>query len=104
MTDSTSDLTAMADTTTSPPAQPKAAADGWLSRTLARLPAWSGALAALVVLCLITAIMEPAFLKPVNLLNILNQNSAVGIVAVGMTLVIILGGIDLSVGSLLALA
>lgn len=45
---------------------------------------------------------DPGFLKPENLLNILRQCSFVGIVAVGMTFVIVLGGIDLSVGSLLA--
>ena len=43
------------------------------------------------------------FLKPQNLLNVLNQQSYVGVVAVGMTFVIVSGGIDLSVGSLLAL-
>lgn len=44
------------------------------------------------------------FLRPENLLNILRQASPVGIVAVGMTLVIVSGAIDLSVGSLVALA
>ncbi|MEE2971948.1 MAG: ABC transporter permease [Planctomycetota bacterium] len=44
------------------------------------------------------------FLKPENLRNLLNQNAAVGIVAVGMTLVIIAGGIDLSVGAVMAFA
>jgi len=43
------------------------------------------------------------FLKPENLRNILRQNATVGIVALGMTLVIIAGGIDLSVGSMVAL-
>jgi ribose transport system permease protein len=68
------------------------------------VPGWIGALVALVALFCYSAINEPAFVKPVNLINILNQNSTVGIVAVGMTLVIILGGIDLSVGALIALA
>jgi ribose transport system permease protein len=63
-----------------------------------------GALIALLVLMSMTGIFEPAFLKPTNLTNILNQQAVVGVIAVGMTLVIILGGIDLSVGSLLALA
>ena len=44
------------------------------------------------------------FLKPENLRNLLNQNAAVGVVAVGMTLVIIAGGIDLSVGAVMAFA
>lgn len=46
----------------------------------------------------------PDFLKADNLLNIANQISVIAILAVGMTLVILTGGIDLSVGSLLALA
>lgn len=44
------------------------------------------------------------FLKPGNLLNIANQIAVIAIMAIGMTLVILTGGIDLSVGSLLALA
>lgn len=46
----------------------------------------------------------PNFLKADNLLNIANQIAVIAIVAIGMTLVIITGGIDLSVGSLLALS
>jgi ribose transport system permease protein len=46
----------------------------------------------------------PNFLKPDNLLNIANQIAVIAIVAIGMTLVIITAGIDLSVGSLLALS
>jgi len=46
----------------------------------------------------------PNFLKSENLLNIANQITVIAIVAVGMTMVIITGGIDLSVGSLLALS
>ncbi|MGH7178858.1 MAG: ABC transporter permease, partial [Tepidisphaeraceae bacterium] len=44
------------------------------------------------------------FLKPENLLNILRQWSFIGIIAIGMTFVIISGGIDLSVGAMVALA
>lgn len=46
----------------------------------------------------------PSFLKPDNLLNIANQIAVIAIVAIGMTMVIITGGIDLSVGSLIALS
>lgn len=46
----------------------------------------------------------PTFLSAGNLLNIAHQISILGILAIGMTLVIIAGGIDLSVGSLMALA
>ena len=48
--------------------------------------------------------MGSAFLSKENLVAILNQNAPVAIMAIGMTLVIITAGIDLSVGSLLALA
>ncbi len=46
----------------------------------------------------------PNFLKAENLLNIANQIAVIAIIAIGMTMVIITGGIDLSVGSLLALS
>ncbi len=46
----------------------------------------------------------PVFWQSRNLFNVLRQISEIGILAVGMTLVIITGGIDLSVGSLLALS
>jgi len=46
----------------------------------------------------------PDFLKRENLLNIANQIAVIAIVAIGMTMVIITGGIDLSVGSLIALS
>jgi ribose transport system permease protein len=46
----------------------------------------------------------PNFLKADNLLNIANQIVVIAVVAIGMTMVIITGGIDLSVGSLIALS
>lgn len=46
----------------------------------------------------------PAFLSAGNLINIANQIAVIAIVAIGMTLVIVGGGIDLSVGSLIALS
>lgn len=64
-----------------------------------------GVLVAFAVLFIVNAVWQPdVFLKAENLRNLLNQNAAVGMVAVGMTLVIIGGGIDLSVGSLMAVA
>jgi len=63
-----------------------------------------GVLIALVLLFAFSAIKQPGvFLAPENLRNLINQNVAIGIIAIGMTLVIILGGIDLSVGSMMAL-
>ena len=50
------------------------------------------------------AILAPRFLLPFNLFNVMRQVSIYGIVAVGMTFVILARGIDLSVGSLIALA
>ena len=47
---------------------------------------------------------SPTFLKSDNLLNIANQIAVIAIIAIGMTMVIITGGIDLSVGSIIALA
>ena len=48
------------------------------------------------------SITQPVFLTAANLINILNQTAIFGIMAVGLTFVIISGGIDLSVGSVLA--
>ena len=50
------------------------------------------------------SIASPVFFSPRNLLNILRQTSVNGIIAVGMTFVIIAGGIDLSVGAIAALS
>ncbi len=75
-----------------------------IAQRLKGAPAWAWALAALGVMVVVTALRDPAFLRPVNIVNILNNCAASGIVATGMTLVILLGGIDLAVGALLALA
>jgi ribose transport system permease protein len=60
--------------------------------------------AALVVVSVVLSIMSPVFLTANNLTNIVTQSAVVGIAAVGATFVIVTGGIDLSVGSTLALA
>ncbi|MEJ5230167.1 MAG: ABC transporter permease [Pseudothermotoga sp.] len=57
----------------------------------------------LIGLMIFSGILSPAFLKPRNILNIFWQTSYVGIIAIGITFVMIAGGIDLSVGSMLAL-
>src|SRR3954447_2811709 len=56
----------------------------------------------LVILMAIFAIAEPRFLSSVNLFNVMRQVSIVGLLAIGMTFVILTAGIDLSIGSLLA--
>lgn len=58
----------------------------------------------LLLLIAVFALLEPNFLSPFNLLNTLRQVSFTGLIAIGMTFVILTAGIDLSVGSLLALA
>ncbi len=64
----------------------------------------SGALVMLVVVCVLGAMRYYEFATPENLLNVLRQNSMLALVALGMTFVILTGGIDLSVGALLAVA
>jgi ribose/xylose/arabinose/galactoside ABC-type transport system permease subunit len=67
-----------------------------------------GALAALILVCIFASVRygtfldNGSFLTAQNLLNVVAQNSMVGLIALGMTFVILTGGIDLSVGSLLA--
>jgi ribose transport system permease protein len=62
-----------------------------------------GVLVAFALLVVINIATRSDFLAPENIRNLLSQNAFVGIVAIGMTFVIIAGGIDLSVGSLIAL-
>jgi ribose transport system permease protein len=69
-----------------------------------RYLAENGALAGLLVLALVIAIMQPAFLNTQNLLNVGVQAAVIAIMAFGMTFVVVAGGIDLSVGSIAALA
>lgn len=61
-----------------------------------------GIIIALILLMTIFGIIEPLFLTPANLLDIVDQTVINGLLAVGITLVIISGGIDLSVGSTMA--
>ncbi|WP_290778981.1 ribose ABC transporter permease [Exiguobacterium sp. UBA5002] len=63
-----------------------------------------GPLAGLFAIVLVVSIMEPDFLTLNNLFNILRQVSINALIAFGMTFVILTGGIDLSVGSILALS
>lgn len=56
----------------------------------------------LLALCIVITIMTPRFLTVNNLRNVLTQVSVNAVIAAGMTFVILTGGIDLSVGSILA--
>ncbi|WP_421856851.1 ABC transporter permease [Oricola sp.] len=64
----------------------------------------TGPLIGLLLLCAFLAIATDSFLSVRNFLNILDQITVLGIMAVGMTFVILIAGIDLSVGSVLALS
>ena len=63
-----------------------------------------GPFIALVIVSVGLAVLSPDFLTMGNLLNVMRQVSINALIAFGMTLVILLGGIDLSVGSILALS
>ncbi|PTQ52790.1 MAG: Ribose ABC transport system, permease protein RbsC [Hydrogenibacillus schlegelii] len=64
----------------------------------------SGPLLGLIVLSVALALTTPHFLTVNNILNVLRQVSINALIALGMTFVILTGGIDLSVGSMLALS
>src|SRR5215212_5222671 len=73
-------------------------------RARARLLGGLAPLIFLIVLMTVFAALEPRFLDPTNLFNVMRQISITGLIALGMTFVILTAGIDLSVGSMLALA
>ena len=58
----------------------------------------------LLVICVFATILSPSFLSVTNLFNVFKQITVAGIVGCGMTFVILTGGIDLSVGSILGLS
>jgi ribose/xylose/arabinose/galactoside ABC-type transport system permease subunit len=62
-----------------------------------------GVLAAFIIIFAASAFLSPIFLRMSNLLNVLRQISIIGILAVGMTCVIVSGGIDLSIAAIIAL-
>ena len=64
----------------------------------------TGPLIGLVLLCAFLSIATDTFLSVRNILNVMDQITVLGVMAVGMTFVILIGGIDLSVGSVLALS
>jgi sugar transport system permease protein len=91
------------------PVQPSVDGPGGDARLGERAPAWrvsiehAGLVGALVVLCAILTFVAPHFLTVRNLVNVLQNVSFLGIVALGMTFVILAGEIDISVGSAMAL-
>jgi ribose transport system permease protein len=63
-----------------------------------------GILIAFVAICIAMSILSPVFFTVTNIRNVIRQSSIYGIMAIGMTFVILTAGIDLSVGSILAIA
>ncbi|MEO5795940.1 MAG: ABC transporter permease [Rhodoferax sp.] len=86
-----------------PTAQPRAEATRssrhWVKALVDHGPELS-----LLVLCVALSLATDTFFSFRNLLNVLDQLTVLGIMALGMTAVIVIGGIDLSVGSVLALS
>jgi len=70
--------------------------------SLARLKG-AGPVLALILLCIAGGLLNPDFATFDNLMNVLTRTAFIGIIAVGMTFVVVSGGIDLSVGSMAAL-
>src|SRR5262245_59308224 len=73
----------------------------WLATPWVRFRQWeaSGVFLALILLLLLLFLPTPTFLTPYNLTVVARQASFVGLVALGQTLVLLIGGIDLSVGA-----
>ncbi|WP_417240985.1 ABC transporter permease [Celeribacter halophilus] len=65
---------------------------------------YGGIFLSLVVLCIVFSLANPRFMSIANMMNILQQVAVVAIAAFGMTWVILLGEIDLSIGSIIAVA
>ncbi|MFM0286056.1 ABC transporter permease [Paraburkholderia megapolitana] len=84
------------------PAPTEAAPSGRAWRLARRLHGL-GPLAGLILLCVAGTLLNRDFATLDNMMNVLTRTSFIGIIAVGMTFVIISGGIDLSVGSMAAL-
>lgn len=64
----------------------------------------TGVLVALVLMVVFMSFASPFFLSTQNIFNILRNTTTIGIIAIGVTMVIVSGGIDLSVGSVLAVS
>src|SRR3954447_8160099 len=88
------------ETVSPPTAQPRPSRR-WTRKLTGTLEVRMGLLA--LVLAAVLSVLSPYFLTTNNLLNLLDQSVVVGIVAIGITFVILTGGIDLSVGSVAGL-
>jgi ribose transport system permease protein len=63
-----------------------------------------GILIPLVLICLVTDIINPVFLSPFNIASVLRAISMTAIIAISMTFVLVTGGLDLSIGSIVAMS
>ncbi|GAA0323168.1 ABC transporter permease [Kineococcus aurantiacus] len=91
-------------TTAAPPTTSKKTRNPLPPRVKTALSGTGGPFIGLVLLGIALFIATPYFLTVNNLLNVLDQVTILGILALGMTFVIVTGGIDLSVGAVLALS
>lgn len=95
----------MSDIKTTPEAPRFSLRDGGLWRGLLGVHrAIPGPLLGLILVCIVFSWLSPWFLTTRNFINIFSQVSEIGIMAAGAALVILIGGIDLSVGAVLALS
>ncbi|BEP13870.1 ABC transporter permease [Acidothermaceae bacterium B102] len=93
---------AAGDAASTPPAPQTRSATSRV-RGVAQVALRYGMIWALIILLVVARLVYPTFLSIDNLRNVMSQNAPVAIIAVGMTLVIICGGFDLSVGSIYGL-
>ena len=75
-----------------------------MNRLINMFKGTQGTFIGLILLVAFFSIFNPYFFQIRNFVNIFDQCTVLGVMALGMTAVIIIGGIDLSVGSILALA
>lgn len=93
----------MASTESEAPSESGRAGATWKQRSSSWLIK-GNLLIVFAAICVVAALLSPDFLTTRNLANLLQQSSLTGIIAVGMTLVILTSGIDLAVGSIAALS
>jgi ribose transport system permease protein len=85
----------------------KKAADAEVRRSFLASPTvrqYGGIIISLAVLCVVFSVMSPRFLAFNNFMNIMQQVAVIAVAAYGMTYVILLGDIDLSIGSIIAVS
>ncbi|WP_144378056.1 ABC transporter permease [Mesorhizobium amorphae] len=85
----------------------KKAADAEVRRSFLSSPTvrqYGGIIISLAMLCVVFSVMSPRFLAFNNFMNIMQQVAVIAVAAYGMTYVILLGDIDLSIGSIIAVS